>query len=97
MARIPQDKVGTIARATRYVTDKFRDMNEKFAEENEADARFKTTYLSGLDADGKTDGADAVKMLRWLLGNLSVTIPAAYTDAEVDAINPDIRTKDDGT
>jgi len=35
-------------------------------------------------------------MFRWLLDNLSVAIPAAFTDAEVDAINAEIRQVDDG-
>ena len=44
----------------------------------------------------KNHNANAIKMYRWLFGKISVTVPPAYTDAEVDAIHIDIRTRDDG-
>jgi len=52
--------------------------------------------LDELKADyiqsAKTHGKNAVKMYRWFFGKTGITIPQAFTDVEVDEIDPDIRT-----
>jgi len=98
MARLPRIKIETVSRALRYVTDKLNDANEKLAEELDPQSKLDATYKGNLDGGANADARDAIKMIRWLVeDNLGLTPPAAYTEAEVDAIDAEIRTFDDGT
>ncbi len=77
-----------------YITDKGIASNKKIIEMD--DTRFSAAYLGTLAAGAKTDIQELTKMLRWLFTEFNITaVPAAYTDAQVDAIEEDIRTHDD--
>ena len=54
-----------------------------------------TTFKNERIEKAKEANKDALKMYRWLIGKLSITIPTAYTDAQVDAIDTEIRTHDE--
>jgi len=51
-----------------------------------------TAFKNDKIQEAKDANTNALKMYRWLIGELSVTIPSAYTNAQVDGIDPDIRT-----
>ena len=93
MARIARDRTGALSQVMGYTQKKFEEIQKKILDEQDSSGRIDSTYQTGLDAEIKSLGADAVKMLRWLIEeNLSLAAPVAYTDAEVDAIDPNIRT-----
>jgi len=95
MVRVARSKIGTVSRSLRYVTDKLNDANDKLAEELDPQSKLDATYKGALDGGANADARDAIKMIRWLVeDNLSLTPPAAYTEAEVDAIDADIRTEE---
>lgn len=87
-----QNKKTKIQLVNNYIQE--RSQLVSFMLEREADSTgdFDSTYQSGLDAAIKAEETKLFKMGRWLLDNLGITPPAAFTDAEVDAINPKIRT-----
>ena len=96
MALVDQDKDEKIIRALAYVNSEFNKAENDLQEEQNPDGRFDATWVANRDASAKGHVMNAVKMQRWLLDNLSVTVPAAYSDAEVDLIDQFIRQKDDG-
>jgi len=53
-------------------------------------------YKDGLPAEVSQHEKDTEKMLRWVMKQLNIVgVPAvAFTDAEVDAIDPEIRTRE---
>ena len=53
-------------------------------------------YKTQLMNQSKTANSNAVAMYRWILGEFSIPIPTALTDTDVDTIDEDIRTHDDG-
>ena len=90
---VEQTKRVKTIKALAYVENKIHSINNKFKDELDISGRIDTTYQSGLNTSAKDDGKDLVKMLRWLLKELGIaTLPAAYTDTQVDAIDPEIRT-----
>ena len=59
------------------------------------DAANITSFKTNRIDKAKEANKNALKMYRWLIGEMSITIPSAYTDAQVDAIDPEIRTHDE--
>jgi len=96
MALVDQDKSKKIQLVNAYMKAKLQEVNLKLHREEDPEDIFDDTFKGTLDASAKADEGDIIKMLRWLADNLGFTVPIAFTDAEVDAINPDIRQKDDG-
>lgn len=96
MALVPQDKKLKIELVNNYIQSKLQGVNRKLDREEDREDIFDDTYKGTLDASVKQDEGDVIQMLRWLADNLGFTVPAAYSDAEVDAINPKIRQKEDG-
>ena len=62
---------------------------------NAFDARKVDDYQTQLNTEGAREISKACQMLLWYIGDLGIPVPTAYTDAEVDAIDPDIRTHED--
>lgn len=90
---VEQTKRIKTIKALAYVENKIHSINNKFKDEKDTSGRLDITYQSGLNTSAKNDGKELVKMLRWLLKELGITtLPTAYTDAQVDAIDPSIRT-----
>lgn len=100
----------TIARnALGYIENKIHEVNKNLKDADDLITRLQneptTTFTqANIDAfktqlmdQAKTANSEAVKMYRWVLGEFSIPIPTAYTDAQVDAIDEDIRTFEDGT
>ena len=69
----------------------------KLIDEENKKGKLSTTYTAGLDASAKQDMATSIKLIRWLVQDYFniQNIPAAYTDAEIDIIDIDIRTTED--
>jgi hypothetical protein len=96
MALVPQDKKVKIELILGYLRGKIGDARTKLHEETNPGGKYDATYVSGLDASVKSDIGDIIKMLRWLAINESFAVPTEFLDAEVDAINPEIRQTEDG-
>lgn len=96
MARVANPKRILVRNALAYIEQKIHEANQKLVDELNQEGKFSTAYVSGTDASAKTNVGESVKMFRWLLGYLNISpIPTAYTDAQVDAIDINIRTFDD--
>ena len=87
-----QTKREKVERVLNYVLQKRRSIFEKLA--SEQNQNYKQSYLSSLDDSAKDDMKDIVSMIRWLINDLGVNTPPAFTNQEVDSIDPTIRTKE---
>jgi len=93
----PNDKIDLVRGALDYIEIKFRAARRDLSDEANPDSegRLDDVYVAGRDAAAKTNVLEGIQMLRWLIeDHFGLSPPAAYTDAEVDAINPRIRQKD---
>jgi hypothetical protein len=96
MALVPQDKKVKMSKINAYIKNNAGKIQGLLAEEADQSGKYDATYQSGLKSEIESIQADTIKMLRWLAVNESYTVPPAFSDAEVDAIDPFIRQKDDG-
>lgn len=76
-----------------YLASEMQQAQLKLSDELDLGSKFKTSYLNGLDSSAKQNASNIVKMMRWMISDLGVGTPDAFTDAEVDAINEEIRTQ----
>jgi hypothetical protein len=100
MARVDNTTRQTAVRLLGEIQDHINKINLFLKEEQNVDAKLDATYVSGRNAAAIAEGAEILKKFRWFWedpGQLNQTVEAAYTDAEIDAINEDIRTHDGGT
>jgi len=106
MARIANNNRTITTRALGYVENQIHQINRALQRADELDTELaggnfttanKNAFKTKLRDDAKTHNQNAVKMYRWLLDEMSIPTPTAYTDAEVDGIDKEIRTFDDGT
>jgi len=99
MAIVPQPKRSKIRNLFAYVTDEINQANRDLKDEADPDTlgRLDDTYVAGRDAAAKQHLGNAIKAIRWLADDLGETVPPAYTDAEIDALNREIREFEDGT
>jgi len=105
MARLPNTTRFLVREALNYVTLNFNQANANlkkidiFDEQTNLanfDSNQVTDFKTALRNQAKSDVRDGVKMLRWMFTELGITtIPTAYTDAQVDAIDENIRTHDE--
>lgn len=108
MARIANTPREIARNALAHVENCIHQVNDHLREADEGIQRLTdeptTSFVQGnidayktqLEALAATKNTDAVATYRWIMDEFSLTVPAAYTDAEIDAIDPDIRTHDDG-
>ena len=91
---VDQPKRVVVLNALGYVQNQITLVNTKLLKETNPDGEYDATFVAGLDTSAKTNLVNILKMLRWLKeGYFGISgTPAAFTDAEVDAINPSIRT-----
>ena len=90
---VEQTKKRKIELVNQYMKGKLQMVNLKLHREADAENVFDDVYKATLDTSAKQDEGDIIKMLRWLAKDLGFTVPPAFTDNEVDAINSEIRTK----
>lgn len=97
MARVANAKDVIANGAVSYIVNKLQDAVEAFHEELNEDTKFSAAHVSGRDAAAKTSADEAIRMLRWLYEiEFSLTPPTPLANGDVDTINIDIRTFDDG-
>ena len=97
MTIVEQTKRLKILNLYAYVQDEINAANRDADEESKNDPRFKATYITERDASAKTHCTNAIKALGWLKIDQQITANIApYTDAEIDALNREIREFDDG-
>ncbi len=105
MARVPntarrkaQGFIGSSADRLRKANQCLRDSEQlvkRLTDEGVFTASNVTAFKNKKIAEAKTNFMEATQMILWGLGDFSVTVPSAYTDAEVDAEDEDIRTHED--
>jgi len=97
MARITNPKDKLAKKALAYIKSKIDSVNSAFEEELDPNDKLKIVYKNARDGIAKDHIDDAIAMLRWLYETeLGLTPPPALTDAQVDAVDLDIRTFEDG-
>ncbi len=97
MARIQNPKRALIRNVLAYCEDQIHSINRHLTVEEVDDPNYTQSYRDGRDQAAKDDFKNLVKMFRYGITKLPIgALPAAFDDAEVDAIDPEIRTFDDG-
>ena len=92
----PKDKIAN--GAVSYIVNQLQAAISDFHEELDEDSKLDATYVAARDGSAKAHADLAIKMLRWVYEiEFGLTPPSPNTDAEVDAIDIDIRTFEDGT
>lgn len=98
MVRVAHPKPVLVSKIVdQIITELVKAVND-FRDETNKDSKFSTSYVGGRDNSAKTHADNAIKFLRWLYETeLGLTAPAAYTEAELDALDRNLRTFEDGT
>lgn len=97
MAKVVQNKREKVTNLFAYASDEINAADRDLAEEVSNDPRFKATYVSSRDASAKDHLQNVIKAVTWLKVNLGITGNIApFTDAEIDALEREIREFDDG-
>lgn len=96
MVLVPQDKRTKVRLLINEIENRIRFAVDALEEEQDFDNKLDAAYIAGRDPEAKAKLGEVVKLIRWLIDDLSLPTPVAYTDAEIDAINDKIRQYDDG-
>ena len=97
MARVANAKDVIANGAVSYIMNELNAALEDFHEELNLESKLDATYVSARDGSAKTHADNGIRMLRWLYEiEFGLTPPTPLNDAEVDAIDIDIRTFEDG-
>ena len=97
MARIANPKDQIANAAVSYIVNELQNATKDFHEELDQESKLKTAYISARDGSAKAHADNAIKMLRWLYEDeFGLAPPAPYSDSEVDGIDDNIRTFEDG-
>jgi len=97
MARVANTENQIIGNILGRVRQLAGEISKEIKDEGDTSGRLDTTYQGTLDASIKSKGGELIKMLRWLVETeLALTAPTAYTDIDIDGIDEDIRTHEDG-
>lgn len=96
MTKVAQTKRNKILNLFAYCEDEIHLANKDTQEEASNDPRFKASYITARDQSAKDHLLNVVKAVGWLRLNLGITGNIApFTDAEIDALNRDIREYDE--
>lgn len=99
MARINNTKRQVVIKSMAIVENAVHGMNKALKQEVDNSGELDTTFQSTRDADAKQNAVRIIKVMRWLkedFFNIGGQTPAAFTDAEMEAIDPDVLTHEDG-
>lgn len=96
MALVPQIKRTKVRLVLNEIENRIRFATDALEEEQDFDNKLDAAYIASRDPEAKAKMAEIVKLIRWLIDDLSLPTPTAYTDAEIDDINDKIRQYDDG-
>ena len=98
MARITNPKNEIANGSVSYIINELQKAITDFHEELNEESKLDATYLAARDGSAKTNADNAIKMLRWLYEiEFGLIPPTPLSDAEVDIIDINIRTFEDGT
>ena len=98
MARITNTKREVVVRSMAEVEKAVHGMNKALRQEVDNSGELDTSFKAGRDAEAKALAVKIIKVIRWLKEDyfgITGNTPSAYTNAQIDAINPDIRTHDE--
>ena len=95
MAIIQQTKRNKIINLFAYVQDEINLANKDVDEEAKNDPRFKASYITARDDSAKQHLRNVIKAVGWLKIELQITGNISpFLDADIDALNREIRTFD---
>ena len=99
MAIVPQPVKEQAKRTLAIVTNCANDVNKFFRENDQTVPPLDATYKSGRIAAAQASFEECEKIMKWAIlhTEFGLTDPAAYTDAEMEAIDPELLEFDDGT
>lgn len=95
MARVVNTAKQALSPTIDYIHNRVNDVDRFFDESNQTDPPLDTTYKNGRQPAYVVEAKNLVRMIRWYMTKYNITIPIAFTDAQVDAIDPDIRTHEE--
>jgi hypothetical protein len=90
---VDQTRKRKIELVNAYMKGQLQQANSKLHYEADTSGKYDVTWQAGVKAEVEGHEANIIKMLRWLAVSEGFTVPVAYTDGEVDAINSEIRTQ----
>ncbi len=97
MARVDNPKHEIAGGAVSYIRNQLRDGVNDFQHELDLNTRFSAAYIGSRDGSAKTHIDNAIRMLRWIYETeFGLSPPVPFTDGDVDGININIRTFEDG-
>ena len=97
MVRQDNNKDIIADKAVAYINAELHNAVHDFKEELDVHGKYTTAYKDGRDGSAKTHVDNAIKMIRWIYETeFGLTPPNPFTNVEVDGINIDIRTFEDG-
>ena len=95
MAIVTQTKRIKIRNLFGYVEDEIHAVNKDLKIEMLNNPEYDSTFRAGRDASAKDHAKNIVKAIRWLINDLGLSTPSAFTDAQIDALSREIREFDD--
>lgn len=97
MARIANNKDIIANGAVSYIINKLNGALEDFHEELNTQSKLDATYVAARDGSAKAKADDAIRMLRWIYETeFGLVPPTPFTNGDVDTIDENIRTFEDG-
>jgi len=90
---VEQDPKKQLELINDFVIQEARISNSLLNREEDLEGIFDATYKGTLSNIIKTHEARIIKMIRWYIELKTLPVPDAFTDAEVDLENLEIRTK----
>ncbi len=99
MALVPQPVKIQARKTLAIVSDCSNAVNKFFRENDQTDPPLDATYKGTTLALARAKFEECEKVMKWAITHteFGLTDPAAYTDAEMEAIDPELLEFDDGT
>ena len=97
MARINNTKKEVVVRSLAQIENRIHQANALLRDELDTTGKLDAGYVAGADGNAKSKVGEVIKIIRWLKEDyFGISgAPAAYTDAEMEAIDPDILTHEE--
>ena len=97
MARIENSTYTKTVNGQAYCENRIHKINNDSQIVDLDDIKLTPAYKDGLPAEMRTAMDECEKMLRWVMkqNNMIGIAAVAYSDSQVDAIDPDIRTHEE--
>lgn len=92
MARVDNTLQESLKALIPYLQERLGTAEEFILHENQTEPPLEPTYQANRPKEYKLEVAKVVKSMRWFLNKYSLPTPPAFTDAEMDAEDLNVRT-----